>query len=227
MRVSQQDSRANQRNRTRRALIEAANELVRQGKIPSVVDVAEAATVSRATAYRYFPTQSSLLEALVAEIHVPALDYDTGIRDSSDPEARIETLIDTMVPHMETVEPQLRAALRLSLEQWGKALAGDMKEQRPITRGRRIELLEPAIAPLKEQLDKASFRRLMMALSVLLGIEALVVLKDIWGLSGSEAKEVMRWASRILVRAGAEDLQRRPRMLRADLPAHAKIAKGR
>ncbi len=226
MSVSQRDPRANQRNRTRRALVEAANELVRQGKIPSVVDVAEAATVSRATAYRYFPTQSSLLEALVAEIHVPAPDYDSGVRDPSDPEARIEAFIGTVVPHMETVESQLRAALRLSLEQWGKAVAGDMKEQRPIRRGRRIALLEPAIAPLKEQLDNASFRRLMMTLSILLGIEALVVLKDIWGLSGAEAKEVMRWASQILVHAVKEDAQKRSRSPATARRSSAKVAQG-
>ncbi len=211
MRVSQQDPRANQRNRTRRALIEAANDLVRQGRIPSVADAAEAATVSRATAYRYFPTQSALLEALVAEIRVPAPDYDSGVRDPSDPEARIEAFIETVVPHMGTVESQLRAALRLSLEQWGKVVADDMKGRRPIKRGRRIALLEPALAPLKEQLDKASFRRLMMALSILLGIEALVVLKDIWGLSGAEAKEVMQWASQTLVHAAKEDAQKSPR----------------
>ncbi len=226
MKTSKRDLRANQRNRTRRALIEAANELVRQGKIPSVVDVAEAATVSRATAYRYFPTQSSLLEALVAEIHVPAPDYDSGVRDSSDPEARIEAFIETVVPHMETVEPQLRAALRLSLEQWGKAVAGDMKEQRPIKRGRRIALLEPAIAPLKEELDNAGFRRLMMALSILLGIEALIVLKDIWGLSGAEAKDVMRWASQILVHAVKEEAQKRPRSPATTRRPSAKVAQG-
>jgi AcrR family transcriptional regulator len=186
--------------------MEAANDLVRQGKIPSVVDVAEAATVSRATAYRYFPTPSALLEALVAEIRVPAPDYD-GVRDPSDSEARIQAYVETVVPHMETVESQLRAALRLSLEQWSKALAGDVKEGRPIRRGRRIALLEPALAPIKEQLDKTTFRRLMMTLSILLGIEALVVLKDIWGLSGSEAKDVMQWASQILVHAVTEDAQ--------------------
>ncbi len=127
---------------------------------------------------------------------------------------------------METVESQLRAALRLSLEQWGKALADDMKEQRPIRRGRRIALLEPAIAPLKEQLDKASFRRLMMALSILLGIEALVVLKDIWGLSGAEAKEVMQWASQILVHAVKEDAQKRPRSPSTVRRPSAKVAQG-
>src|SRR3979490_1537088 len=53
--------RHRQKNRTRRALLDAAAELMRQGREPTVAEVAEVAEVSRATAYRYFPTQESLL----------------------------------------------------------------------------------------------------------------------------------------------------------------------
>src|SRR6266851_7446103 len=59
--VSRQDGRLNQKRRTRRAIIEAAAKLVRGGQQPSVAEAAEAAVVSKATAYRYFPTQHSLL----------------------------------------------------------------------------------------------------------------------------------------------------------------------
>ena len=48
--------RVNQKMRTRRALIEAARELVRQGERPTVAKAAKLALVSDATAYRYFPT---------------------------------------------------------------------------------------------------------------------------------------------------------------------------
>src|SRR3712207_4010404 len=61
---------SNVRRRTRRAMIEAATRLVREGASPSVTEVADAAGVSRATAYRYFPTQESLL----AEVLVPDLE---------------------------------------------------------------------------------------------------------------------------------------------------------
>ena len=51
-------------------MIEAATRLVHEGASPSVTEVADAAGVSRATAYRYFPTQESLL----AEVIVPDLE---------------------------------------------------------------------------------------------------------------------------------------------------------
>ncbi|MGH7668804.1 MAG: TetR family transcriptional regulator, partial [Gemmatimonadaceae bacterium] len=46
-----------QRRRTRLALLAAAARLIAAGAAPSVAEVADAADVSRRTAYRYFPTQ--------------------------------------------------------------------------------------------------------------------------------------------------------------------------
>jgi AcrR family transcriptional regulator len=51
----------NQKRRTRAALVEAAQRLLDQGRTPTVADVADEALVSRATAYRYFPSQEHLL----------------------------------------------------------------------------------------------------------------------------------------------------------------------
>src|SRR5512140_3415920 len=53
--------RPQQRRRTRMALLSAAAKLLAAGKTPSVTEVADAADVSRRTAYRYFPTQDQLL----------------------------------------------------------------------------------------------------------------------------------------------------------------------
>src|SRR5580765_7558891 len=53
--------RVRQTQRTRRALVAAADEIFAEGRVPTVADVAERADVARATAYRYFPTQEALL----------------------------------------------------------------------------------------------------------------------------------------------------------------------
>src|SRR5215831_12539868 len=64
--------RESQKNRTRKALITAAGELMRAGWRPTVTDVAESAGISRATAYRYFPTQEMLLaEVALFEVGGP------------------------------------------------------------------------------------------------------------------------------------------------------------
>src|SRR4051812_50019922 len=49
------------RLRTRARLLATAARLIADGLTPSTTEVAEAAGVSRRTAYRYFPTQEQLL----------------------------------------------------------------------------------------------------------------------------------------------------------------------
>ena len=57
----QQEGRINQKRRTRAAILAAAGVLLEQDQRPTVAEVADAALVSRATAYRYFPTQEYML----------------------------------------------------------------------------------------------------------------------------------------------------------------------
>src|SRR5258708_5926319 len=73
------------RARMRRIMLDAAMRLMQDGLIPSVSEVAEAAQVLRATAYRYFPSQSALIQAAVDEALGPILAWTS---DSTDAQAR-------------------------------------------------------------------------------------------------------------------------------------------
>ena len=55
MTTEDETGRANQKKRTRMAIIEAGREIIRSGTPVTMPDVARAALVSEATAYRYFP----------------------------------------------------------------------------------------------------------------------------------------------------------------------------
>jgi AcrR family transcriptional regulator len=199
MQVSRQDPRANQRNRTRSALIRGANDLMRMGKIPSVAEAAEAAAVSRATAYRYFPNQASLLESALKELTTPlGPEATAGI---TDPEDFINFGVDKAIELLQENEAQFRAVLRLSLEQWARRRAGEPESDRPVLRGGRIPIVEAGLSGIRDKLDGAEFRRLAIALSLLFGIETLIVLKDIWRLDDAEAKDVLRWTGLALVRS--------------------------
>ena len=63
-------------------LLETAMQLMQAGRVPSVTDVAEAAEVSRATAYRYFPTQAALVQAAVDEALGPILGWRSELPDA-------------------------------------------------------------------------------------------------------------------------------------------------
>ncbi len=178
-----------------RLLLEEAHALLRDGEIPSVAEVAARAGVSRATAYRYFPSRSKLITAIV--------EYSLGpvhrlASTNPDGRERIKELFVQTFPRFKEYEPQLRAALQLSLEHTAQERAGTLAEE-PYRRGHRIKILSHAAGPLKKALGKRRFDRLVRALSVIYGIEAYVVLRDIWGSSDKEIENIASWIARSLV----------------------------
>lgn len=190
------------RARMKKVMLDTAMELMERGVIPSVSEVAEAAGVSRATAYRYFPSQAAMIQSAVGEALGPILDWHS---DSPDAEDRVSELIAFAYPRLDTYETTLRAALQLAIAQWARQQAGALGEEQPIVRGHRKKLLAEALEPLKGELRRPAFDRLAQSLSLIFGTEALVVLKDIWGLDGDEARRVAIWAGHALVQAAMSD----------------------
>jgi AcrR family transcriptional regulator len=190
------------RARTRKLMLETATGLMQKGITPSVSDVAEAAEVSRATAYRYFPSQAALVTAVVDEALGPILLWQSA---SDAAEERVADLLNFSMPRILEFESTFKAALKLSLEQWAQRQAGTLGEEPPFKRGHRVELLQSAIAPLRKTLPKKQFQRLAKALSLVYGLEVLIVLKDIWGLKFEETQGVALWAAQALVRAAVAE----------------------
>jgi AcrR family transcriptional regulator len=192
------------RARTRRLMLDTAIGLMQQGVTPSVSDVAEAAGVSRATAYRYFPSQAALVHAVVDAALGPILEWRS---DSPDAEARVRDLLTATMPRIVEFEATFKAALKLSLEQWARRQAGTLGEEPQFTRGHRLDLLQSAIKPLRKSLPRRTFQRLAHALSLVYGLEVLVILKDMWGLEVEEAQETAEWAAAALVRAAIAEVE--------------------
>ena len=183
--------RTHQKERTREALIAAAREQIRRGETPSIESASAEAGISRATAYRYFPNQRALLVAAPPEIEATSL---LGDDPPADPEERLERTIGELIRLTLDTEPELRAMLRLSLDP-------GPPEDLVLRQGRAIGWIEEALAPLRAQLPAAALRRLVLAIRSACGIEALVWLTDVAGLSRREAAKVMRWSALALLRA--------------------------
>lgn len=194
------------RARTYRLMLDTASRLMQQGEVPSVTAVAEAAQVSRATAYRYFPTQAALVTAVVDEALGPILDWRS---ESDDAEERLVDLFETALPRIAAYEATFRAALRLSLEAGNDAPQNDEAAGR-FRRGHRVELLTAAIAPLRAELGKEAHDRLAQALSLVFGVEAFVVLKDIWGGDDARVRDTAVWMARALLGAARAQAEARP-----------------
>jgi AcrR family transcriptional regulator len=185
------DGRVDQKRRTRDALIAAARQLVTDGATPTVEAAAEAASISRATAYRYFPNKRALLVAAHPETAAPTLLPDDPPDDVA---ARLDLVVDAFTRMIVDTEAQQRTMLRLSLD---TEPAGP--EQMPLRQGRAIKWIEEALAPLAPGMSDAEIHRLALAVRSATGIEALVWLTDIAGLSRDEATDLMRWSARAML----------------------------
>ena len=178
--------------RTRALMISTATEMMRRGASPSVSEVAEAAGVSRSTAYRYFPTLSDMLRAVVAEALGPILEWDGDEAAGAD---RIGSLYGSAFPRLFEHEATFRAALRQSLE--------PEADDTSLGRGHRRDLLNKVVGEI--ELPPAIRRRLVCAMSLTFGVEAMIVLKDICGLKDDEAQDVALWGATALLAAARRE----------------------
>jgi AcrR family transcriptional regulator len=186
--------RTAQRNRTRKAIVDATMRLVAEGGSPSMADIAEAAEVSRRTIYMYFPTLEHLLiDATLGVLSASAIDPVVGASDSSDPAIRIERLSRAINEHAGETMHLGRALIRLTVE------AEEPKSGGPRRGYRRVQWIEQALAPARDKLSRQQFQRLVSALCILIGWEPLVILKDVRGLDHKEADAILSFAVRAVV----------------------------
>jgi AcrR family transcriptional regulator len=202
--------RIRQKLRTRRQILTAASILVADGKTPTVAEAADAARVSRRTAYRYFPTQPKLLteaalEGLRAPMEAALAEVPAG-PNVHDVESRVAALIDQMQSMALRHESSLRTMIHQTVLERVSGV--------PRRGTRRIDWIESAVKPLRKRLGKKAYARLVSGLALCGGIEALLVLRDICGLSESDAIEVSRWAALALLRQALKELGPKARTTR-------------
>lgn len=190
--------RVDQKERTRAALLAAAAELIRQGKEPTVEEAADFARISKRTAYRYFVSQAHLLADASLEALRPVMGAAIGkALSSGDARQRLAALAAAMNELAVTHEPALRMMMRAALE---RGLTGGPAA--PRQRGqRRLDWIHTALAPVRDQLTASEYDRLVASLVVSLGVDALIVLRDICGLDADQVLSVMVWTANSLLDA--------------------------
>jgi AcrR family transcriptional regulator len=173
--------RANQKLRTRNAIVAAAAELARTGREATMPAVARAARVSEATAYRYFPDLASLLQEAIAGQLPSATEALAPVAGCDDPVARIAAATEFLLRHVLSRQGVVRALIAATITR------PDQPNARP---GLRFGLIDHALTPLKDTLgatDPAALAQLKRDLTVVVSAEALFSLTDLNGLDPEEA----------------------------------------
>jgi len=182
-----------QKARTRAALLASALDLIRQGQRPTIEQASLAVGISKRTAYRYFVSQDHMLADAALEGlrgQMDALFVDQKVA-GADAHVRLGSLATAVRKMGELHEPELRTMMRAALDM----SADEQRPAAPARGGRRLEWVKTALEPVKDQLSTEAYSRLVAALAVCIGIDALIVLRDVCGLSGEDAEEVMSWAA--------------------------------
>lgn len=206
--------RVNQKRRTRVAVLEATQTLLDQGKVPTVGEAADEALVGRSTAYRYFPTQESLiLEASMGSV-VALLDETADAADVPAQEApdtddvgeRVDRILRTMHQRITAHEAAFRAIIRLSLDKEARLEPGQAEEVR-LLEGRRLAWMRHAVEPLRGRLAPQVHADLVAGLAMLAGTESFIALKDACHVDDAqERSRIIRWAAQAMLRGADEDV---------------------
>ncbi|GAB2701533.1 TetR/AcrR family transcriptional regulator [Kitasatospora kifunensis] len=189
--------RANQKLRTRTAILQAAAELSRTGREVSMPEIAAAALVSEATAYRYFPDLVTLLQEVMAGLLPDPAEALASVAHSSDPVERVAAATEFLLRHVQARQGVVRAMIAGAVVRPGQVA-------RP---GLRFGLIDYALAPLAETpgaVDPTALAQLKRDLAVVVSAEALFSLTDLCGLDPEEAIASVVHTATTLARAAVQ-----------------------
>ncbi len=176
--------RINQKLKTRNKIIKSAQQFLAQGQSFTLEDVASASGVSRATIYRYY----SSLEALSAEV---ALDLNIQSPEEiyeAHKHLPVQEMILEIQEYINRFSIDNEAAFRKFLS---IAIAGESPETK---RGaRRVSTMNLVFQKEKLGTENSEIRNLIHIATVLMGMEALIVTKDVCRLGDEQSMELLRW----------------------------------
>lgn len=168
------------------------------------MEVAAAARVSVATAYRYFPNPASLWVDVAARLGREMSDFDADLPD--DVEDRIETVVRRIAAAQFADEIVWRSLLHGALERWFGQQELPVERRVPVRGTTRMDLTRTALAPLEATLAPEVFERLVAGVMMVYGLEAMVTARDACDLGADAATDAMVWAARTLVRGAVQEL---------------------
>jgi AcrR family transcriptional regulator len=191
-------------------LLASARRLLETGVQPTVTDVADDAQISRRTAYRYFPTQAKMLTEAALEGLRPAMETaiaggERALRVDRAETPGVEARVDALIANMMKLAVQNEPLLRTMIHQ---TVLEPPTGAHPKRGTRRVDWIETALEPLRDQIGKPAWARLVSALAVCAGIESLIILRDIRGLTVAQTIQLTQWMGRALVREALADAGR-------------------
>ena len=174
-----------QKQQTRQKILKAANDLVKNHSPLNMDEIAKEAGISRATIYRYYSNTEEIATELILYLNVPDSDklmsdwkgqnlYD-GLKGIQN--AYLDFIFNNEIPSKKFLGAILSSA--------------DPKLERGQN---RITSVREFLASKDIQMKPEEKENLSVIATLLMGIEAVIVTKDVCGLDNQKSREVLNWA---------------------------------
>lgn len=174
-------SHADQKHRTRTALVAACRQLIRSGADVTMPAAAQAAGVSEATAYRHFPDLVSLINEALAGLWPAPAEALAPVAGSADPVVRIGFACEFLLRGVTRYQGSVRAVIAATITRPASV---------PARPGIRFGLIDQALDPVITPGGAAAadrLRQLKRDLAAVVSAEAFFSLTDLCGLGVDDA----------------------------------------
>lgn len=189
--------RINQKLETRHKILSSAHYFINNGLEFTLEDVAKKSGISRATIYRYY----SNIEVLVNEagLNINTKSPEQIIENIKD--KNIEDLVLEIQNYYNTLAIDHESAFRKYLSSVIPSKSSENKRG-----ARRKNTLQLAFE--NASINKKEREKLVNVLTILMGIEPLIVTKDVLGLTNVQSKEIMKWGAQLILKGFFESYKK-------------------
>ena len=186
------EGRIKQKLKTRTSILKATKRLMKKSRKITLEDIAEEADISRATIYRYFSNVDLLV--LEASLDIEHTSPDELSRQVE--ELEMTERLFFIQDHYNRQAQKHEIGFKRYLS---AAIAESVATRKSVRGARRVESLQKSLEPLRENLTRQQFDNLVTIASVLMGIDAMIVTKDVCGLNNDQSSEVLKWGLEMIL----------------------------
>jgi len=182
--------RRTQKLKTSHKIFEAAQNLMKKEDVLTLENIAKEANISRATIYRYY----SNIETLTSELALSLQDVDPESFALVNSQLSVEEQILKIQDYYLNFTFKNEVTFRKFL---GSLLNSESTKGKRA--GRRIIALEKVLSTKQHNLSSNDKKHLVNIASLFMGIEALILTKDVCNLSNKDARQSLQWGLQMLL----------------------------
>ena len=184
--ISLNKGRTKQKLKTQERILHAAKILMSKNSNTSLEEIAHKAKVSRATIYRYFPNLDLLFTEASLDIHFQSPDaLFKKVKDLT---------LENRIYYIQNYYNQLALEHELIFRRYLSAVLNEsIVSKKKIRGGRRVESMNLLLDSFKNEMSKKDQKNLKNIATILMGIDSLIVAKDVCGLTDKEANDTLKW----------------------------------